>query len=214
MRNKPKTTSQRITALVSQMPYFTLKNLRIAGISPHYLRVFLSRQVKNGRVVRLKQGFYVSQRYLEEAKASGQISALLEFLACIMYVPAYLSGEYVLYAHNMLTEVPQNFTLMTRNKTARFSNALGNFIYHSIQERLFKGFGSVRKGAFIISIATKAKALFDFLYVRKNLIASREEFNELRLNLEPMSTKDKKEFNIYIELESSAKMRQFFSWLK
>lgn len=214
MRNKQKTASQRIMALVSQMPYFTVENLRITEMSPHYLRIFLSRAVKSGSVVRLKKGLYTSSSYIDEAKASGRISNFLEFLACAMYAPAYLSGEYVLYSHNMLTDVPQNFTLMTRNKTARFSNTLGNFIYHSIQARLFKGFTSAREGSLIISKATKAKALFDFLYVRKNLIGSKQEFNELRLNLEMMSARDKKELKSYIALEGSVKMQQLYSFLK
>ena len=214
MRNKPETTSKRIMELIAKMPYFTLENLRITGILPHYLRVFLSRQVKAGGMVRLKKGLYVSQRYIEEVKASGRISPLLEFLACAMYVPAYLSGEYVLYSYNLLTEVPQNFTLMTRNKTARFSNRLGNFIYHSLQERLFAGFKSKREGAFTISIATKAKALFDFLYLRKDIIGSKEEFDELRLNLDEMSVRDKKELKTYITLENSVKMKQIYSFLK
>jgi len=93
MRNKPKMASKRIMELVAKMPYFTLGNLRIIGVSPHYLRVFLSRQVKAGAVVRLKNGLYTSQRYIDEAKVGGQISPLLEFLAGVMYMPSYLSGE-------------------------------------------------------------------------------------------------------------------------
>lgn len=199
--------------LAEKLPYFSIENLLVTGMNSHYLKILLSRQSKAKKIVRLKRGLYVSQRYLDAAKATGQLSDLLEFLACTIYAPAYISIEYVLYRYNMLTDVPQNFTLMTRNKTARFSNALGNFIYHSIHARLFKGFISVRKGALIISTATKAKALFDFLYVRKNLVTSREEFNELRLNLDTMSAKDKKEFKIYSELEGSVKMKFFHSLL-
>lgn len=216
MRNEIKTTkkaSQHIMALIARMPYFSLDNLRVSGVDRHYLRVFLSRQVKAGRVIRLKRGLYVSQRYIDEAKMSGKMSPLLEFFACVMYQPAYLSGEYVLYEHNILTDIPQNFTLITRNKTARFSNALGNFIYHSVSERLFKGFKSARDGSLIISKATKAKALFDFLYLRKDLVGGKKEFDELRLNLGGMTARDKKELKTYIALEGSAKMKYIYSLL-
>ena len=201
-------------ALAEKLPYFSIENLLVTGIDSHYLKVLLYRQVKTRRVVRLKRGLYVSSRYLDEAKASGKISNFLEFLACAIYQPAYLSGEYVLYRHNMLTDVPQNFTLMTLSKTARFSNMLGNFIYHSTHKRLFKGFMSAREGELVISKATKAKALFDFLYVRKNIIGNRKEFDALRLNLEVLSARDKKELKTYIALEGSPKMKQLYSFLK
>lgn len=213
MEKKTIKTSKRVMELAEKLPYFTIENFPVAGIGPHYLKILLSRQVKVGRVMRLKRGFYVSQHYIDEAKMSGKISPLLEFLSCAMYQPAYLSGEYVLYEYNMLTDIPQNFTLITLNKTARFSNALGNFIYHSISERLFKGFKSTRDGSLIISKATKAKAFFDFLYLRKNIIGSKKEFDELRLNLESMTARDKKELKTYIALEGSAKMKYIYSLL-
>ena len=211
MRNEAKQGNKRIMALVEKLPYFSIKNLLAAGIDSHYLRILLSRQAKAKKIIRLKKGLYVSRNYLEEAKAAGRISPLLEFLACAIYAPAYLSGEYILYRHNLLTEVPQNFTLMTVNKTARFLNPLGNFIYHTIQPKLFVGFESLRAGDFTIAQASKAKALFDFLYLRKNLITNKEIFKELRLNLDVLSARDRKELKTYVNLEGSVKMKYLYS---
>ena len=199
---------------MEKLPYFSIENLRITGIDPQYLKILLYRQVRAAKIIRLKRGVYVSQRYIDTIKTKGRISTLLEFLACVLYPPAYLSGEYVMHGYNLLTELPQNFTLMTRNKTARFSNPLSNFIYHSLQERLFIGFTSIRENSFTILKASKAKALFDFLYLRKDIIGSKKEFDELRLNLEVLSSRDKKEFKRYIALYGSPKMKRMYSMME
>lgn len=214
MRNTKIKESQRVMGLVEKLPYFSIDNLLVTGVDRHYLRVLLSRQVQSAKIIRLKRGLYVSQRYIDTMKTKGSISPLLEFFACAMYPPAYLSGEYVMHEYNLLTELPQNFTLMTRNKTARFFNPLGNFIYHSLQERLFVGFISTRENNFTILKASKAKALFDFLYLRKDILRSKKEFDELRLNLDVLSARDKKELSGYITSEGSRKMKRMYSMIK
>ena len=47
------------------------------------------------------------------------MSAYLEFLAGALYTPSYLSMEYVLHGHGMLTDMPVAFTAATKKKTAK-----------------------------------------------------------------------------------------------
>ena len=75
------------------------------------------------------------------------------------------------------------------------------------------GFKTVKSGEFLVRKATKAKALFDFLYLRKNLLGSKDEINELRLNLEELSLKDRKELRGYIDLEGSKKIKEIYGKL-
>ena len=71
-----------------------------------------------------------------------------------------------------------------KNKTARFSNRFGRFFYHKIKDPLFCGFDIGKDGNFTILEATKVKALFDFLYIRKTFLVDEKAIEELRLNIE------------------------------
>ncbi len=205
--------SEKCRILIEKLPIFSLENLKVFELNENYLRIFLSREAKAKRIIRLKKGIYTSKKFIEKMKEKGKYSEFLEFLACKIYPPSYLSLDYVLYENNLLTEMPINFTLITKNKTAIFSNKLGNFIYHKIREDLFCGFKVIKKGGFFILKATKAKALFDFLYLRKNLLLNKKAIQELRINIEELSLKDKKELKKYIEKERSQTMKRIYSQL-
>lgn len=199
--------------MASKLPYFSLDNLSAVEKDKNYLKVLFSRYSKAGKIIRLKKGLYVAKEYIEEAKKNGAFSSYLEFLANILYRPSYLSIDYILYEYNILTEVPINYTLVTKKKTANFSNEFGNFFYHNIKENLFFGFDEIKVGELAVLKATKAKALFDFIYFRKNSILGKKSADELRLNLSGINKADKKELEIYIKLERSKKMKEIFNYL-
>lgn len=205
--------SKNLFISVEKLPYFEFSNLRGFGASVSYLRILLARRAKRGDLIRLKKGLYTTKKFIDKTKINGRYSPFLEFLAGQICHPSYLSLDYVLYRNNLITEIPVNFTLITSGKTASFFNQLGNFIYHKIKGDLFCGFEIVKDGEFVIYKATKAKALFDFLYLRKNLLISREIFNELRLNLDELSLKDKKEFKKYVNIDGSKTMLRIYSYL-
>lgn len=210
MRNDINLTS-KIISLVEKVPCFTIENLMVLGIKKNYLRIFLSRKAENGEFLRLKRGLYISKKFIENEKNKGRYSELLEFLTSRIYSPSYLSLDYVLYQHNILTEIPVNFTLVTRNKTKTFSNPLGNYVYHNIKDGLFFGYDIVRNNDFVVYKAGKMKALFDFLYFRKNFLRNKKSVEELRLNLEDISLKGKKELWKYIEKEGSKAMNGIYT---
>ena len=214
MRNKNlDSLNRKIIFFTKKLPCFEIENLKILGAKPNSLKTALFRLSKKGEIIRLKKGVYVSKGFVEKTKAESNFSVFLEFLASKIYPPSYLSLDYVLYENNILTEIPQNFTSITKNKTATITNQFGIFIYHKIKDKLFLGFGTKRSGDFLIFKATKAKALFDFLYLRKNIILNKDMAKELRLNLESFTTKEKKELKEYIDLEGSKKMREIYYFL-
>ncbi len=212
MRNDKEPKIKKIIALAEKLPYFSYDNL--AGIETNraYLKILFSRYKKAGKLIRLKKGVYATKGYIDKVEKSGRLAYYSEFITGILYKPSYLSLDYVLYEHNFLTEIPGNFTLVAKNKTARFSNLFGNFFYHKIKNSLFTGFEIIKKGDFVIYKATKAKALFDFLYLRKNHIIGKESFKELRLNLDNLSAKDKKEIGKYAKIEGSKKMAEILNY--
>lgn len=200
--------------MADKLPFFSTAGLASVEIKRQYLKVLLSRSVKKRRMLRLKKGMYVTREYVRTMEASGAISSYPAFLSGVLYRPSYLSLEYVLYKHSILTEVPVNFTAVTTKKTSSFSNDFGTFIYRTIRSDLFSGYQTVREGGFIVMMATKAKALFDYCYLRKNHIVDQTAVEELRLNLGEFNRRDKKEFTCYIKKEGSKKMKTIYEHLR
>lgn len=213
MRNVEIPRIQKLISLAKKLPYFGFSNLATIEFNKTYLKIFLSRYEKKNKLIRLKRALYVTKEYIDEIQKNNTFSSYVEFIANILYQPSYLSLDYILYKHNILTEVPKNFTSVTKKKTISFSNKLGNFFYHKIKDNLFYGFEIAKEGDYTVLRATKAKALFDFLYLRKNNLANRESVKELRLNIENFIDKEKKEIKKYIKIEGSEKMKQIFNYL-
>lgn len=206
MRNSNELSKKVISAVV-KLPYFTVENIRITGVDPQYINLVLSRYAKRGECIRLKRGMYSTKAYGEEQQKAGLYSRFLEYLACELYAPSYLSMEYVLQKHGMLTEAVYGWSLATTKKTATFLNPLGAFRYYSLTEKLFTGFTLRTYSRFRLREATKAKALFDFLYLRKKHLASRNQIEEMRLNVGELTARDFKEFKHYADLEGSSRMK-------
>ena len=213
MGNSYEPKIRQIISLAEHLPYFRLDHLAGIENDKNYLKTLFFRYKKAGKLVSLKKGMYVTKEYIDTIQKSGVFPSYIEFISGILYEPSYLSLDYVLYQHNVLTEIPVNFTLISKKKTARFSNRFGIFFYHKMKSNLFCGFEILHKGDFTIYKATKAKALFDFLYLRKNAIFDRSSAKALRLNLEAFDASDKKEFMGYIKIEGSKKMAEIFKYL-
>ena len=208
-------TSKTKTILekIKDLPYFEISDLVSLGIERRYLKIYLFRLIKKGKLISLKKGIYVSREYLDKLKHKNLFNSYLEFLSGVLYSPSFLSLDYILAGFNVLTEFSWHFSAVTRNKTAKFKNSLGLFVYHNVKERLFSDYKIIKKDDFLIYKATKARALFDFLYIRKNLLINKETAKELRLNIEGFSKKEIKELDKYIKIEGSLKMKNIFNWL-
>lgn len=211
MRNDIKPKIKAIFDLASKLPYFSFDDLSSIESNKTYLKILFSRYEKKGKVIRLKKGLYVAKEYIDAIEKNNISYA--EFISNIIYQPSYLSLDYILYQHNLLTEIPVNFTSVAKNKTASFSNQLGNFYYHKIKDELFCGYEIIKEGDFTIFKAFKAKALFDFIYLRKNDLISKSAIDELRLNLNLLNSADKNELNKYINIDGSKKIKEIFNML-
>lgn len=213
IRNGITTKTKTLYTLVKDLPFFDFNDIAPAEKNKTYLAIFSSRHVKSGRFIRLKKEFYTTKEYVDKTQKNGSFNSYLEFLANVLYQPSYLSLEYVLSQQNLITELTVNFTSVTANKTKHFSNNLGKFFYHKMREGLFSGFDITKEGDFTISKATKVKALFDFLYLRKNVLVDEKAVEELRLNLNNLTTGDMKELGKYVNLEGSKKMKNTLNFL-
>lgn len=208
MRNRADSKIQNILAKASTLPLFTLDDLASIETDRTYLKILLSRHEKSGGVFRLKKGTYVTRAYVDVIEKSDRVTAYAEFLAGVLYAPSYVSLEYILHQHGIITESPVHITAISKNKTTAFSTRFGRFQYHSIAPKLFCGFTTRRDGDFLIRRASPAKALFDYLYFRKRYIPDERAVEELRLNLDDFGRAEQKEFAGYVVLEGSARMKK------
>jgi predicted transcriptional regulator of viral defense system len=163
----------------------------------------ISQLLKKQYLIHLKRGLYTTKIYSDQHK-----NKLPEFIANTLYYPSYLSLKYVLQQEGMIPEAVYTFTSITLKKTRQFENPLGIFHYRNIKPQLFTGYTQVPfTENYQIKIATKAKALFDYLYlyVFRNQV-EQELFIDMRINWENFSQQDLKEFSEFTQISQSKKM--------
>ena len=193
--------------------YFNKNTLQqVAPISDNALYSNIKRWLKQNIIIQLKRGLYVTNDYYIRLPEK---QAYLEFIANKLKSPSYLSLEYVLQKYSLLTEGVYAFTSITLKKTNTYKNKLGLFTYSNISQNLFTGYKIVNKEGFQIKEASKAKALFDFLYLRllsvKNI--NKSLIDSFRFNLDEFSQKDQKEFKAYVKLSKIKKLEKVSVWL-
>lgn len=202
MRNKALSSFDNI-------PYFTIEGFKqVSGIeSPHTVRVMLYRWAQSGEILPLKKGLYMSRHFHEQRQRDVEFSSAV---SAIILPNSYVSLEYVLQQHNLLTDVTYPVTCITTKNTRTIVNSIGAFWYRNIRPDLFTGFEITEYFGIRIAIASLAKALFDYLYLRPIPTAYRAQkinlAEELRLNLNEMGDEAQKEFADFIEQGDSRKM--------
>ena len=213
-----------ILSAFERLPYFTIEGFRqIAGddvVDDAHARTALYRWVNAGHLIALKKGMYMHRRFYEQHR---QDAAFAPVVSTILLPQSYLSLEYVLQQHGVLTEITYPVTAITIKNTRTIVNSLGTFVYRHIQPDLYSGFQIMEAYGVPFAQASVAKALFDYLYLRPlpaNLEPQRYNLAEdLRLNLEELTRKQREEFAGYV-LESvtirkgGAKMRRILNNLE
>ena len=213
-----------ILSVFERLPYFTIEGFRqIAGgdvVDDAHARTALYRWVKAGHLLALKKGVYMHRRFYELHR---QDAAFAPAVSAILLPQSYLSLEYVLQQHGILTEITYPVTAITIKNTRTILNSLGTFVYRHIQPDLYFGFQIMEAYGVPYAQASTAKALFDYLYLRP-LPADLEPqlYNlaeELRLNLDEFTRDQREEFAGYVFKsetirKGSAKMRRILNNLE
>ena len=156
------------------------------------------RWVKKGELIKLRNGLYITKKtYSKYVKEDG----FIELIANRLRTPSYVSLEYALGKYGILTEAVYSITSVTLKTKREYSNLTGEYIYKSVKNSLFNGYKLEKFLSNDYYIATKVKALFDFLYLKANTLPKDIEnlniVEELRLNLDSFDNKDFKELNKY-----------------
>ena len=206
------------------LPYFTIEGFRqIAGddvVDDAHARTALYRWVKAGHLIALKKGVYMHSRFYEQHR---QDATFAPAVSAILLPQSYLSLEYVLQQHGILTEITYPVTAITIKNTRTITNALGTFVYRHIQPDLYFGFQIMEAYGVPYAQASAARGLFDYLYLRPlpaDLESQRYNLaEELRLNLEEFTWEEREKFAEYVFKSETirkggAKMRQILNNLE
>ena len=196
---------------LDRLPYFTIEGFKqVIGADEtetQRTRELMSRWSKRGHLIRLKKGIYMTRRFYElhrnEASFASAVSAIL-------LPQSYVSLEYVLQRAGVLTEVTYPVTAITLKNTRQIENPVGTFVYRHMRLSLYTGFVQQEFYGVLFSQATVAKALFDYVYLRplSRSLRTKNFFlaEDLRLNIDLLSSQDWNEFADFVELSASPKM--------
>jgi len=209
----------KILASLANLPYFTIEAVKQLLDEPSLddasLRTAIYRWTKAGDIVRLKKGVYMTRRFHETHQRDEDFASMV---SAILIPQSYLSLEYVLQLNGILTDVTYPITAVTLKQTRVFENKLGTFSYRNIKPALYHGFTFSEYSGVPIASATTAKALFDFLYLRKLPKYSANERDnlaeKLRLNLDALAVEDRLAFAGFVGHSQSKKMEQVLENLK
>lgn len=186
---------------ISNLSYFDTNTLSLIypELSKNSLYSNIKRWIKRGDLIQIKKGMYVTKEYVLN---NYDKSSYKEFLANKIKYPSYLSMEYVLQKYSILSDAVYAYTCITLKSKNTYSNEFGRYIYRNITRKLFTGYEIKDVGGYSIYEATKAKALFDYLYLKLYRVRNitKEVLLNLRLNVEELEESDMKEFKTYCKL--------------
>jgi len=134
----------------------------------------LTRWVKQGLLVKLRQGYYSFPELL------GQ-SDFVFYVSNRIYKPSYISLHSVLAFYGIIPEAVTQITAVSSLKTADFQNDFGDYSYKKVREELFFGYELKPFGERSLLFAHPEKALLDLLYLYP-FYNSSQEMEALRLD--------------------------------
>jgi predicted transcriptional regulator of viral defense system len=127
-------------------------------------REWISRMVKKGELIRLKNGFYLIS---EKIRQGPQTLIPFEQVANLLYGPSYVSLEWALSFYGMIPERVHTVTSITLGKNKEFHTPVGDFTYSRVSSDHYP-IGIVQKstpgfvGGFLM--ASPEKALADLVF--------------------------------------------------
>lgn len=195
---------------LEKMPYFNKNEASVLiGKNGKNLDKKIAQLTKIGYLKNLKKGLYVSSTYTDKV----DLEPYSEYVANILRTPSYISTEYILAKQGLIPESVFALTSITLKTPRNYSNFIGNFYFRNIKEELFCGFESRIWSGITVYVSTKAKALFDYYYLKKMRNIKADVF-DARINWEEFKNSDIAEFEKYVTLSKSTKMKRVLEAVK
>ena len=204
---------------LNSLPYFTIESVKqlwgAESTSDATIRTAVYRWAKAGQLIQLKKGVYMPRRFHDRHAGDEDFTPTV---SSILLPQSYLSLEFVLQRHQILTEITYPVTAVTLKNTRTIENRLGTFWYRNLQPSLYRGYEISEYYGIPFAMASLAKALFDYLYLRPWT----GEFpargfslaEDLRLNLDEFTEEERNEFAGYVDISHSSKMNDIWTNLR
>ena len=152
-------------------------NDQVYSWRPDFDRNNLSRWIKKGLLIRLRQGYFTFPEYKGKPDYAW-------YFANRMYRPSYISLHSALSFHGIIPESVIQITSVTSLKTAYFVNPFGEYSYKTIKKEMMSGYvlKTLSDGR-TLQIADAEKALSDLLYLYPEY-STTQDMLDLRLDEE------------------------------
>ena len=152
-------------------------NDQVYSWRPDFDRNNLSRWIKKGLLIRLRQGYFTFPEYKGKPDYAW-------YFANRMYRPSYISLHTALSFHGIIPESVIQITSVTSLKTAYFVNPFGEYSYKTIKKEMMSGYvlKTLSDGR-TLQIADAEKALSDLLYLYPEY-STTQDMLDLRLDEE------------------------------
>jgi predicted transcriptional regulator of viral defense system len=139
------------------LAYFTTN--QVYASYPEFNRNNLGHWVRQGYLIRLRQGYYAFPEYKESTDFT-------LYFANTIYKPSYISLHTALSFYGIIPESVPEITSVTTLKTITFSNDFGEYSYKNIRPELMFGYDlRDMEGGRRIMFAKPEKAIIDLLYL-------------------------------------------------
>lgn len=178
-----------------ETPYIDAQNLLPLLSSYQRPRDWIQRMVKNGELIRLRNGFYL---ITEKIQHGTDRIIPYEQVANFLYGPSYVSLEWALSFYGMIPERVHTVTSMTLGRAKEYDTPVGPFTYFPLKSASYSIGIELKKSSCSIGnflMASREKALADFVYKTCKGLNQEELKIELleskRLNLEIIHELDK-----------------------
>jgi predicted transcriptional regulator of viral defense system len=143
---------------VPDKPFITTADMRVR-YGPDFDPNVFGRWVREGKVIKAKNGVYISSDY-EQRSALDQYA-----VANRLYQPSYISTISAFRYYNFIPEVVYHTSSVTPLKTQYFQVGYTRHSYRTIDASLYFGYQIHRWNGTTYTIASPEKALLDFAYL-------------------------------------------------
>lgn len=162
-----------------ETPYIDAQTLLYLYADYQKPRERILNMVKNGQLIRLKNGFYLLKDKIQHK--SGTVIPY-EQVANLLYGPSYVSLEWALSFYGIIPERVHTITSMTLGRNKSYSTPIGDFSYHMLApSKYFIGVThkNTADGPGGFMIATPEKALADLVYITCKKLSKDQLYTEL-----------------------------------
>jgi len=186
--------------MLIKTPIFSKNDIVLAGG-----KIFdyqLTRWVKKGYLLKIKNGIYIFKRDYEKIKG--------EEIAAALYQPSYLSLERALSAYVFIPKIAYSYVSVTGKTNRIFDNKFGHFMYRHLKPELFWGYREIKTDTGRYLIAEPEKAILDYLYLNLSKIKSKSDFENLRFNKDRLhETLNREKFLQYLQAFEIKKLKRW-----